>query len=190
VRPLAIFAALAAGCSSSSSPPAPAPTSEERACQRAFEAWRAAILAEDVEKIFLGMSSMMLSEWMYQRLSDPDDPVLRQFRPRLRGPASDDLDVWFVDNRSRNPQRPSRLPGSVFVTTWLYEAFKVYYEPFKASMKNLYESCEVAAVYVDAAGASVVVRNKMIKASDLYIMVYEGGWKVDHHKEPGPHVPK
>lgn len=158
--------------------------------RNAFEAWRGAILAGKVEHIFAGMSTMMVSEWMYQRMADPTDTELRKHRPRLQGPASDDLDVWYVDNRSRNPERPSRLPASILTNPWLFEVFKAYYEPFKEAMKDLYKNCEVAAVYVDETGATVVVRNKVINASDRYFMVIEGTWKVDGHKEPGLRLPK
>lgn len=174
---------LACGaCSDGSGPVAVSP--DEQTAQRSFEAWRRAIINWEVEKIYAGMSSAMISQWLYQRVDDPEDPVMRKYRHQLQGEASDDLDVWYVTNKSERKGRVSVLPNRVLATKWLYTCFEEYMTPFRQRLKKEYEGVEVTAVYVDSLGATVVARNKVFQGTDRYVLVFEGGWKVDEHIEP------
>ncbi|MBI2901655.1 MAG: hypothetical protein HYY17_15840 [Planctomycetes bacterium] len=190
MRRFAWLLALLGACVPGSGSSPVTTTEEEKAVKRAFEAWRAAIVAGNADEVLRGMSSTMISDWLYVRLGDANDPVLAKQRRRLTGAPSDDLDLWYVDNKSRNPERPSRLPISVLNSPWLPQTFKEYFEPEKAGAKRQYESIEVSSVYVDSLGATVVVRNKISQASDRYVMVYEGGWRVDGHIEARGVLPK
>ena len=165
-------------------------SSEERAVQNAFENWRKAIIAGKADQVFYGMSSAMVSEWLFVLVHNGDDATLRKHRPRLSGQASDDLDVWYVTNKNRNTERPSRLAMSVLGSKWILDLFTAIFELEKARARVEYENIEVSAVYVDSLGATVVARNKVVQASDRYVMVYENGWKVDGHIEPRPQLPK
>lgn len=162
----------------------PALTDDEKAAQRSFEDWRQAIITWQPEKIYRGMSVAMISDWLYQRIDDPEDPVMRKHRSQLQGTASDDLDVWYVTNKTGKRERASLLPNSVLATKWLFQCFEEHLKPFRERLKQEYQGVEVTAVYVDSLGATVVVRNKVFQGSDRYVMVFEGGWKIDEHIEP------
>jgi hypothetical protein len=187
VRNGIVLIVVLASCSSSSPVTT---TDEERAVQRAFESWRSDVIRGKVERIYRAMSSLMISEWLYQRLNESADPVMRKHRSSLYGSPSDDLDLWWISNKSRNLDRPSSLPRSVLDSPWLEQCFTDYFVPLRERLKAEFEKLEVSAVYVDALGATVVVRNKFVQGSDRYVMVYEGGWKVDHHKEPDAQLQK
>lgn len=180
--------ALLAGCAGSSSPVAT--TELDREVQRAFESWRSSVVAGNAEKVYRGMSTMMISEWLFVRLNDPADPIMAKSRGQLRGAASDDLDVWFVSNKRSEADRPSPLPASVLASPWLFECFTKYFAVDREKLKDEFSRLEVANVYTDAAGATVVVRNPKYTGVDRYVMVNEGGWKIDHHTEPAPLLPK
>ena len=173
---------LVAGCSSA---PSQQPTDQEREIRRAFEAWCAHIVAGRVEEVYRGMSVMMISEWLYLRLGDAEEPVMRKFRSQLAQDAGEEIDVWYVTNKSRNADRATPLPIVVLNHPALYQCFATYFEPLRERMKHEFSRVEVAQVYADVTGATVVVRNKAFGGNDRYMMVYEGGWKVDHHAEPG-----
>lgn len=177
-----------AGCTSST--PSEAPTDQEREVKRAFEAWKSHVVAGRVPDVFGGMSTMMVSEWLYQRIGDPEDAVMRKYRSQLAGAPSEDLDVWFVDNKRKNVERPAPLPASVLTQPWLFKCFAAYYEPLRERLKYEFSRVEVSHVYADASGATVVVKNSAFGGTDRYVMVYEDGWRVDHHKEPGALLPK
>jgi hypothetical protein len=159
-------------------------SADEKSAQKAFEEWRLAIVNWQPEKIYRGLSVGMISDWLYQRLNDSEDSVMRKNRGKLMGEASDDLDIWYVTNKAKNPDRPTLLPGSVLQTAWLYHCFEEYMRPFKDRLKQEYVNVEVSAVYVDSLGATVVVRNKVYQGSDRYVLVFEAGWKIDEHIEP------
>jgi hypothetical protein len=188
VRPIALSLLLIAACGPSAPPVVS--TDTEREVKVAFEKWCASQVAGRVEEVYRGMSAQLISDWLYGRLCDAGDERMRRLRRDLAGQASDDLDVWFIANRSRNADRPTALPPSVLITPWLFSAFKLYYEPMKRQMKYEYERLEVVSVVVDSFGATVAVRNKAFGGTDRYMMVFEGEWKVDHHKEPDAQIPK
>lgn len=179
---------LLAGCAGSS--PSVTTTDQDREVRRAFESWRSSVIAGNAEKVFHGMSTMMIAEWLFVRLNDPADPIMAKSRGLLRGAASDDLDVWFVANKRSEAERPGPLPASVTASPWLFECFTKYFEADREKLKDEFSRLEVANVYADAAGATVIVRNPKYTGVDRYIMVYENGWRVDHHIEPAPLLPK
>ncbi len=187
--PSAVLAlALLAGCTGPSSPVAT--TDQDREVQRAFETWRSNVVAGNAEKVYRGMSTMMVSEWLFVRLRDPADPIMAKSRGQLRGAESDDLDVWFISNRRSEGDRPSALPGSVLASPWLFECFTKYFEADREKLKDEFSRLEVANVYTDGSGATVVVRNPKYAGTDRYVMANEGGWKIDRHIEPAPLLPK
>jgi hypothetical protein len=147
----------------------------------AFEKWLDDTLQGKAEASFAGFSASFRSQWLFERLGD-EDSVARDWRGRLTGSTRTDLDLWLEHSRKNRRPRVETLPDTVLRHPSLVELWKTYFALERESVKRQMSRLEIAEVYSDPSGVSILVRNA-IGRREMYGMVYEDGtWRIDHQK--------
>lgn len=168
--------ALAAACAST--------TATQRQVRQAFEAWRDAAAAGDVEKVLGGMTAGFRSEWVF-RLLTSGDPEAQEWRIRLAGTtARTDLDLWLEHQKKYGQGRPEILPATVLSHPTLEPLLLGYLRREQEALKHEFSGLVVTEVYLDETGATVTVQNRL-KQPEMYSLVpAAGGWMIDGHRRP------
>jgi len=176
VRRLAVLMLLLSSCASEE-------IKEVSGARAAFEEWRKATIAGDVDKTLSMLSDSRKSEWLYDRLEE-NDTLARRWRGDLTGPARTDLDLWWGQahktGNGRDPLRSTVLNHPSFISL-----FREYFMQSAAAIRAQMTKLEVTSVYGDQTGVTVAVRGGSGAPTELYGMIFEhDGWKIDNYRQP------
>jgi len=200
---LPVLLALAAGCVSVPSsrgggaemrPDSPAEKAQREVAEESFLRLHRAWLDGDTSAAFNLMSSQGITDWLLTRTRDPRDPDWAKLVTKLDAARKVDLDAWIRFNKRVEvpiaDRRPESLPESILNSKWLRETWNHYFEAEKSNLRAIAASMEVADVYVEGPGMSVLVRvNKT--PTLIYSMVIENGtWKFDYTTRPASKLNK
>lgn len=200
---LPVLLALAAGCVTVPSsrggaeemrPDSPAEKAQREVAEESFLRLHRAWLDGDAATALAMMSVQGVSDWMLTRTRDPRDQDWAKLVSKLDAARKVDFDAWVRFNKRViipiANQRPETLPESVLLSKWLQETWAHYFKAEKENLHAIAASMEVADVYVEGPGMSVLVRvNKT--PTLIYSMVIENGtWKFDYTTRPASKLNK
>lgn len=200
-RSLPVLLALAAGCvsvpaphrgESGVRPDSPAERAEREVARDSFLKLHRAWIDGDAVTAYGLMSVQGMSDWVLERTRDTGDGDWPKRASAVDGPRKVDLDAWIRANRGVvvpfRDERSLILPESILNSQWLKDTWVHYFGAEKENLRAIARSMEVADVYVEGGGMSVLVRlNKT--ASHIYSMTQENGiWKFEYVVRPATKV--
>lgn len=152
------------------------------AATQAFQDWVKAFVDGKGDLVFNGMSDGLKSGWVFDRLAE-SDPAARRWRGELTGIPRTELDLWLGLAKKRNDGRKDNLPPSVLTHPSLAELFKTYFVN-ESGLRMQMSRLSIGQAFADDTGVTIAVKNGQ-GSTELYGLIVEnGGWKVDAHREP------
>ena len=151
----------------------------------AFESFRSALMARDGTAALGMMSVQMVSNWVFTRMVDKGDERFPKLVEQLESGARTDLEYWYRRNRNVPPDfgsaRPEVLPETVLRSRWLADAWNVYYREDAEQQKLFAQAMEIAEVYTDGDGATVLVKISGAPSKMYGLVIENASWKLDHY---------
>lgn len=156
----------------------------------AFMAYVNHLVKGNADAAFRGLSESNKSQWIFERLR-AEDRAAHQWRLKLEGRTRTDVDLWYNYFKGKNDGlRVDKLATSVLDSPGVLDLWRGTFEEEKENLKIQMSRLQIAEVFTDGAGASVIVRNLEGKTEMYQMIVERGGWKVDHHKETVREIPR
>ncbi len=155
----------------------------QKEIKAAFEAWRDATAAGNVEKHFQGLSAAFKSKWLYDRMGR-QDPILREWRARLDDPVRSSLESWWDRVGRERRERPEVLPPVVLRHAWLEQLYAEYFAVEREAVTAQFKHLEVRDVCIDTSGITVRTRNVRNEPELFEVVFEEGAWKVNGYRPP------
>jgi hypothetical protein len=148
----------------------------------AFLAWVNHLIKGNADAAYRGLSESYKSQWLFTLLRR-EDRAAHAWRLKLEGRARTDVDLWWSYFRDKNDGRVEKLSTALLDSPGVLELWRNSFEEDKEAVKLQMSRLQIAEVFADPAGASIVVRNIEGKTEMYQLIVERGGWKVDHHRD-------
>lgn len=157
----------------------------ESAVRGAFEAWKEATMAGDVDTHYAGMTPSMVSHWLWGRVEDHGDLIMAKWLGILPAAQRKELETWREWHHKHQPDRAELLPATILGGDWIKKAYAEYFTQSFGQVKQSLSLAEVKQVAVDAQGATVIT-SLMGQATEAWVMVVggDGKWYVDGYIPP------
>jgi hypothetical protein len=174
-RFFAVLLLLGASCGT-------AEVKETDGARKTFEEWARVTADGDVEKNLSMLSDAFKSQWIYLLLEE-NDPPARRWRGSLTGVPRTDLDLWWGVAHGKRDGRIEPLRTTVLEHPSFHALYREYFERNARGIKAQFAKLEVLKIYGDSTGITVNVRCGAGSPTEMYGMIFDGGWKIDTYKE-------